>query len=114
MPQKRHRLEEIVARLRQADVLFGEGKKIPEVIKTPGHPRGHLLPLAQRVRRAQGLSGETAQGPGARECTAMVQTAVKVVERQEASPAIDGGSIAWTWKDAQNAWIEIVHPTLGD
>jgi putative transposase len=36
MPQKRYRPEEIIAKLRQADVLLGEGKKVPEVIKTLG------------------------------------------------------------------------------
>ena len=36
MPQKRYLPEEIIAKLRQADVLLGEGKKIPEVIKTLG------------------------------------------------------------------------------
>ena len=34
MPRKTYRPEEIIAKLRQADVLLGEGKKIPEVIKT--------------------------------------------------------------------------------
>jgi putative transposase len=33
MPQKRYRPEEIIAKLRQADVLLGEGKKVPEVVK---------------------------------------------------------------------------------
>jgi putative transposase len=33
MPQKRYRPEEIIAKLRQADVLLGEGKKLPEVVK---------------------------------------------------------------------------------
>ena len=36
MPQKRYRPEEIIAKLRQADVLLGEGKKVPEVVKTLG------------------------------------------------------------------------------
>ena len=36
MPRKTYRPEEIIAKLRQAEVLFGEGKKIPEVIKTLG------------------------------------------------------------------------------
>ena len=36
MPQKRYRPEEIIAKLRQADVLLGEGKKLPEVIKALG------------------------------------------------------------------------------
>ena len=33
MPQKRYRPEEIIAKLRQADVLLGEDKKVPEVVK---------------------------------------------------------------------------------
>jgi transposase len=36
MPQKRYRPEEIIAKLRQADVLLGEGKKVPEVTKALG------------------------------------------------------------------------------
>ena len=36
MPQKRYRPEEIIAKLRRADVLLGEGKKVPEVIKALG------------------------------------------------------------------------------
>ncbi len=33
MPQKRYRPEEIIAKLREADVPLGQGKKLPEVIK---------------------------------------------------------------------------------
>jgi transposase len=36
MPQKRYRPEEIIAKLREAEVLLGQGKKIPEVIKALG------------------------------------------------------------------------------
>ena len=36
MPQKRYRPEEIIAKLRQAEVLLREGKKLPEVIKALG------------------------------------------------------------------------------
>ena len=36
MPRKTYRPEEIIAKLRQAEVLIGEGKKMPEVIKTLG------------------------------------------------------------------------------
>ena len=36
MPQKRYRPEEIIAKLRQADVLLGEDKKLPEVVKALG------------------------------------------------------------------------------
>ena len=33
MPRKTYRPEEIIAKLRQAEVLLGEGKKVPEVVK---------------------------------------------------------------------------------
>ena len=36
MPKKRYRPEEIIAKLRQAEVLLGEGKKVPEVVRTLG------------------------------------------------------------------------------
>ncbi len=36
MPQKRYRPEEIIATLRKAEVLLGEGKKVPEVTKALG------------------------------------------------------------------------------
>ena len=36
MPRKTYRPEEIIAKLRQAEVLIGQGKKMPEVIKALG------------------------------------------------------------------------------
>jgi transposase len=36
MPQKRYRPEEIIAKLREAEVLLGQGKKVPEVVKVIG------------------------------------------------------------------------------
>jgi putative transposase len=36
MPKKTYRPEEIIAKLRQAEVLLGEGKKMPEVVKALG------------------------------------------------------------------------------
>ena len=36
MPRKTYRPEEIIAKLREAEVLLGEGKKLPEVIKALG------------------------------------------------------------------------------
>ena len=36
MPQKRYRPEEIIANLREAEVLLAQGKKVPEVMKTIG------------------------------------------------------------------------------
>jgi putative transposase len=36
MPQKRYRPEEIIAKLREAEVLLGQGAKVPEVVKAIG------------------------------------------------------------------------------
>jgi putative transposase len=36
MPQKRYRPEEIIAKLREAEVLLGQGRKVPEVVKHLG------------------------------------------------------------------------------
>ena len=36
MPKKTFRPEEIIARLRKAEVLLGEGRKVPEVVKALG------------------------------------------------------------------------------
>ncbi len=36
MPKKTYRPEEIIAKLRQAEVLIGQGKKVPEVVKALG------------------------------------------------------------------------------
>ena len=33
MPQKRHTVDQIIAKLRRADVLLGKGTKVPEVCK---------------------------------------------------------------------------------
>ena len=36
MPKKTYRPEEIIAKLRQAEVLIGQGKRMPEVVKALG------------------------------------------------------------------------------
>ena len=36
MPQERYRPEEIIAKLREAEVLLGQGQKVAEVVKTLG------------------------------------------------------------------------------
>ena len=36
MPQKRHAVDQIVDKLRKADVELGKGKKVPEVCKLLG------------------------------------------------------------------------------
>jgi hypothetical protein len=42
MPRKGFRAEEIIAKLREADVLLGQGKRMAKVVKAPGVQRGHL------------------------------------------------------------------------
>ena len=50
MPRKAYRPEEIIAKLRQAEVLLGKGKKVPEVVKTPGvHDVTPGAPLAESL-----------------------------------------------------------------
>ena len=36
MPSKRYRPEEIIAKLREAEVLIGQGRKVPEMVKAIG------------------------------------------------------------------------------
>jgi hypothetical protein len=36
MPKKTYRAEEIIAKLREAEVLLGQGQKVPEFVKTLG------------------------------------------------------------------------------
>ena len=40
MPRKTYRPEEIIAKLRQAEVLLGQGRKMPEVVKALGIHEG--------------------------------------------------------------------------
>ena len=62
MPQKKHKPEEIVAKLRQVDVLLSQGRS-----GCRGDPRDqrdavHVLPVAQGVWRAEVGPGEAAEG----------------------------------------------------
>ena len=54
MPQKRHTVDQIVAKLRKADVKLGKGKKVPEVCKllemVACSDRTDVLPLSAEVR----------------------------------------------------------------
>ncbi len=61
MPKKRYRPEEIISKLREADVLISQGKKVVEVIKTlgvtdvtyyrwPQESGGMSVPQAKRLK----------------------------------------------------------------
>jgi len=52
MPMKRHKAEEIVAKLRQVDVLVSQGQNIADAIRQNGMTEVTYLSLASGVRRA--------------------------------------------------------------
>src|SRR5271167_365851 len=61
MPKKGYKPEEIVAKLRQVDVLVSQGQNIADD-PPDRRERGHLLSVAARVRRAQDRAGEAPKG----------------------------------------------------
>src|SRR4051812_33309259 len=63
MPRKSYKPEEIVAKLRQVDVLTSQGKNVAEAIRSIGISEV-TLPLASGVRRVEERPGEAAEGPG--------------------------------------------------
>jgi len=62
MPRKRHKPEEIVAKLRQVDVLVSQGQSVAEGDPLDQRERAHLLPVAEGVRRVEVRPGETPEG----------------------------------------------------
>ena len=62
MPRKRHKPEEIVAKLRQVDVLISQGTSGRGRRAIDRSDRGDVLSLAPGVRRAEGGSGQAAEG----------------------------------------------------
>ena len=48
MARRHYRPEEIIAKLREEEVLLGRGKKVAEVVKEPGIHQVALLLLAER------------------------------------------------------------------
>ncbi len=53
MGTKRHKPEDVVAKLRQADVLIAQGQSVAEVDPNSRRDGGDVLPLAQGVRRPE-------------------------------------------------------------
>ena len=52
MPRKRYSTEQIVTKLRQAEVELGRGLRMPQVCKKLGISEQDLLPVAEGVWRA--------------------------------------------------------------
>ena len=60
MKQQRHSVDQIIGKLRRADVEIGKGKKVPEVCKVLQITEQTYLPLAPEVRRSDALGDEAA------------------------------------------------------
>lgn len=80
MPQKKHKPEEIVAKLRQVDVLLSQGRPVGD----PHGRDGGLAPSAQATGGTGRSPGGLPQGRGA-------------VARQSPQPAFSSAS-AWNSK----------------
>ena len=67
MPAKRFSVEQIVAKLREAESHQAQGLTIPQACKRLGDQRADVLPLADQVRRVEGGRGAAAEGARAGE-----------------------------------------------
>ena len=68
MPRKQYSTEQIITKLRQADVELGRGLKTPQVCKTLGiSEQTYLLSVAEGIRRPPARPGQAAEGPRAGE-----------------------------------------------
>ena len=56
MPRKGYRAEEIIAKLREADVLLGQGKKVAEVVKALGASEVTYYPCYRWRQEYGGMS----------------------------------------------------------
>jgi hypothetical protein len=65
--KKTHTPEEIVAKLRQVEVLTAQGKAVAEAVRSIGVTEQTFLPLARGVRRAEARPGEAAEAAGSGE-----------------------------------------------
>ena len=70
MARKRYNAEEIIHRLREADVLLGQGETVGQVCKQLGVVEHNLLSMAQGLWWHEDRSGEATEGARNRECSA--------------------------------------------
>jgi hypothetical protein len=62
MARKRYKPEEIVAKLRQVDVLVSQGRTMVDAIRQIGGERGDVLSVAPGVWRPEERAGEAPEG----------------------------------------------------
>ena len=70
MPKKRHKPEEIVAKLRQVDVMVSQGQSVADAVRAIGVTEVTYYRWRSGVRRAQIGSGQAPEGSGGGECPA--------------------------------------------
>jgi hypothetical protein len=70
MSQKRHTVDQIIAKLRRADVELGKGKTVPDACKVRWDFRTDVLPPASDIWRYAAGDGEGTESPSKRECSA--------------------------------------------
>ena len=66
MPQKRCRPEEIIAKLRQAEVLFGQGSKVPEVSRRSASARSPTTAGARNTAASRSARPSASRSSSAR------------------------------------------------
>ena len=67
---RRHKPEEIIAKLRQVEVMTGQGTSMVDAIRSIGVTEVTYYRWAERVWRHEARLGEAAGGAGGRECPA--------------------------------------------
>ena len=65
MPRKRYKTEQIMALLRQVEVLVTNGRLPPQACREGGHQRTDILSLAQGIWRSEAGPGQTVKSAGA-------------------------------------------------
>ena len=68
MARKRFTAEQIIMKLREAEVGLAQGQTVGQGVQTDWGDRADLLPVAQGVRRASTESGQAVEGVGEGEC----------------------------------------------
>lgn len=67
MAKKRLAVEQIIQKLREAELELARGQTVPQLLKKIGVTEQHVSSLAKRVRRSANGSSEAVQGVGTRE-----------------------------------------------
>ena len=70
MPFKKHTPEEIIGKLREAEIVLAQGETTADGLPPAIDQRANLLPLAQEIWRSEDRSGSPDEGSGERECAA--------------------------------------------